>query len=132
MLVTYKYKQIPKITFDIELDADADIKRFEEENQVEVIEVKRESERDIKAEAQEKAFKEYTQILMKRENIIEKYVMVSNFLNVEADNDPEDNFQYEYLLELTRLLERQIVLKTVKQSGYYINENDTYHRWEKE
>ena len=131
MLVTYRYKQIPKITFDIELEADADIKKFEEENQVEVIEVVKKSESDIKQEATDKAYKEYMQIIRYKKNLIDEYVMVSNNLSVEAENDPE-SFHYEYLVALSKLLENQIVFQAVKQAGYFINENDFYDRWEKE
>lgn len=131
MLVKYRYKQIPKITFDIELEADADIKKFEEENQVEVIEVVKKSESDIRQEATDKAYKEYMQIIRYKKNLIDEYVMVSNNLSVEAENDPE-SFNYEYLVALSKLLENQIVFQAVKQAGYFVNENDFYNRWEKE
>ena len=81
-------------------------------------------------EAYENALKEVEKIVANKENLIERYVMASNSLSVEADADNND-YAYEYAKYLTDLLKGLIVHQAVKEKGYFINTNDTFHRWEK-
>ncbi len=65
------------------------------------------------------------------EEIIEEYIKYQNLLYVTMDIEEEwDNFVY--LNELCRLLKSNIAYKCLKEHGYYIDTDDTYHRWRKD
>lgn len=81
-------------------------------------------------EAYENALKEVEKIVANKENLIERYVMASNSLSVEADADNND-YAYEYAKYLTDLLKGLIVNDTVSKAGYYVDDSDTFHRWKK-
>lgn len=85
---------------------------------------------NAKQEAYNDAMKEVERIIFQKEDIISAYVRASNMLSVEADADNND-YKYEYAKALTDSLAGLIVHKAVKEKGYFINTNDTFHRWEK-
>lgn len=85
---------------------------------------------NAKQEAYNNAMHEVERIIFQKEDIISAYVRASNMLSVEADADNND-YEYEYAKALTDALAGLIVHQAVKEKGYFINTNDTFHRWEK-
>lgn len=78
----------------------------------------------------EKALKEVEHIINNKRDLISCYVSASNNLTIEADAD-NNEYQYNYYLELTKLLRDLIVSKEVKKAGYYIDKSGGFSIYKK-
>ena len=81
-------------------------------------------------EPYEKALKEVEHIINNKRDLISCYINASNSLTIEADGD-NNEYQYNYYLELTKLLRDLIVSNEVKKAGYYIAKSSGFSLYKK-
>lgn len=82
--------------------------------------------KDYTTEAQ----KTICNIVTNSKDYVEEYVKYSNQLSVECDCGDDEEYIL-YLQEVCRTLCNLICIKTVSNNGYYIDDDDEWHRWKR-